>query len=200
MNGLFLKLSKPEEADVSIIATWLKDESFVQNLYGMPYQSDSDVTQEAIRMLNQNAKDTASSITLIAKTFKNEPIGLIMYQNLSWKHRNIEMNNAIGNPEQRSGFYGADLYLLGLIYAFSELNLHKVFGYTYEDNETAQKLNQSAAKISGILRKQIYRDGQFKDIVVFSILKKDFQDFLITNQHHRLRKFVQSGMFQSMGI
>lgn len=199
-QGLFLKLQKPEESDVPIIANWLKDDGFVQNLYGLPYQSNTNVTKQALLMLNQNAKDTTSSYTLIAKTQTGEPIGLVMYQNLSWKHRNVEMNNAIGNPDQRSGFYGADLYLLGLIYAFNSLNLHKVFGYTYADNIAAKKLNQSAGKISGILKQHIFRDGQFKDILVFSIFKKDFQDYLVLNQHTKLRKFVQCGMFCGFGI
>ena len=200
MRGLLLTLRKPEEADIPVLANWLQDEEFIRNLYGFPYQTHSDVTKKAFSMLNQNAKDTTSSLTLLAENSKKEPIGLVLYQALDWKHRNVEMNNAIGHATHRQSLYGPDLYLLGLAYAFAELNLHKVFGYTYPTNTPAQKLNQFAAKTSGILRSHIYQDGRYQDMVVFSILKRDFRSFLECNRQGIVRKFIQCGMFKGLGI
>lgn len=200
MKGLLLSLRKPEQQDIAILIQWLQDEGFVQNLYGMPYQTQGDVIKKVHGMLNQNAKDTTQTLTLLAENQKKEPIGLIIFQNLNWKNRNVEMNNAIGNAQYRQGLYGADLYLLGLTYAFTHLNLHKVFGYTYSSNTSAQKLNQFAAKVSGVLRKHVYKTGQFQDMVVFSILKRHFQEFLDTHKNGIAKKFIQSGMFQGLEI
>ena len=195
MKGLFLNLRKPEISDIDILTEWFQDPVFIENVFDL---QDQDPKKKAFSLLNQNAKDTTQILTLIAENHQKEPIGLILYQNLNWKHRNIEMNNAIGHPKHRQSLYGADLYLLGLTYAFLTLNMHKVFGYTYHSNTSAKKLNQYAAKVSGILPEHIFNNGRYVDLVVFSILMRHFVDFLNQNEQGIIRKFVKCGMFNGL--
>lgn len=198
MNGLLLKIRKPEQQDIPIMTEWFNDPQFIDHLYGTPHQTNPDVIKRIHGILNQNAKDTTQNITLIAEKFNNEPVGLLMFHNLNWKHRNVEMNNAIGSHTYRQLLYGADLYLLGLSYAFSELNLHKVYGYTYATNSSAYKLNHVAATLDGTLKNHVYRKGSYQDVVVFSILRRHFQEFLTTHQNGIVKKFVRTGMFSPL--
>lgn len=192
MKGLFLNLRKPELKDMSILESWFRDSEFTDNLYEIP---NNDYENYIFSLLNQNAKDTTRSLTLIAENSRRKPIGLILYQNLDWKNRNIEMNNAIGNFKDRHALYGADLYLLGLTYAFATLNMHKVFGYTYDTNTAAKKMHQFAAETCGVLWQHMWRKGMYLDVVVFSVLKRDFVAFLESQEAGIIRKFVRCGMF-----
>jgi RimJ/RimL family protein N-acetyltransferase len=195
MKGLVLTLRKPELTDVPIITQWFQDPSFGEYLFDIP---DGQHHTTVMSLLNHNAKDTSTQITMIAENDAKEPIGLLFYKNISWKHRNAEINTLIGDTKHRSGIYGPDLYLLGITYAFSGLNLHKVFGYTYMTNKAAMTLTQNIAKTSGILYEHIRRDGVYINTTVFSILKKDFRVFLKDNNNPIFRKFIKTGVFEQL--
>ena len=195
MKGLLLQLRKPELQDVSVLVAWFEDPVFREQVFDL---QGEDAQAKACFLLNANAKDSTRTLTLLACNEKNEPVGLILYQNVNWKHRNVEMNNAIGYAQHRYGVYGADLYLLGLTYAFLVLNMRKVFGYTYAGNQAAWKLNQYAAKLSGVLPNHLYKGNRYVDVAVFSILKCDFKLFLQTQADGITKRFIRSGMFADL--
>ncbi|RAP31302.1 hypothetical protein DID76_03055 [Candidatus Marinamargulisbacteria bacterium SCGC AG-414-C22] len=195
-KGLLLSVRKPEQDDMSIITQWLSDELFLKNLYGSPIDSYQNRFQKVNTFLNQNAKDFSNNITLMAVDQNSKtPIGLLMLNHINWKHRNAEMNAAIGETKFRNAFYGGDLYLMGLLFSFFELNLHKIFGYTYSSNEAALKLNSFGGKVNGTLRKHVYKSGSFVDIVTHSILKKEFLNFIDEQKDKLLRKHIKKGVF-----
>lgn len=195
MKGLVLTLRKPEISDIPILTKWFQDPNFGQYLFEI---AEGQHTATAMSLLNQNAKDSSTQITMIAENDAKEPIGLLLYKNISWKHRNAEINTLIGDTKNRSGIYGPDLYLLGITYAFSGLNLHKVFGYTYATNKAAMTLTQNIAKTSGILYDHLKRDDTYINTTVFSILKKDFRVFLKDNNNPIFRKFIKTGVFERL--
>ena len=197
LKGLLLQLRKPEQSDLKLITDWFQDPGFVENLYELEPGAHQE---KVVDLLKQNAKDSTSVLTLLAETKGKDPLGLLLFQNLNWKNRTIEMNTVIGNPKYRQGLYGADLYLLGLTYAFSVLNMHQVFGYVYAGNTTAQKLSQFSAKICGILPQHYWRDGDYVDVIVYSILKQDFVKQLNRPEKSLLSKFMQTGMFGGLTL
>ena len=195
-KGLLLTLRKPEQDDMHLMTQWLSDELFLKNLYGSPLDSYQTRYQKVHTFLNQNAKDFSSHITLIAVDHHSQtPIGLLMFNHINWKHRNTEMNAAIGDPKFRNALYGIDLYLLGLMYSFFELNLHKIFGYTYESNASALKLNGFGGKVNGILKKHVFKNGKYSDVVTHSILKTEFISFVHEQKEKIFRKHTKKGIF-----
>lgn len=194
-NGLTLGFRKPESEDASLITTWYKDPVFIDFLYGSPLDSDLCRQNRFQNLLNQNAKDRPSDICLLAThLFTKEAIALLIFKDLNWKNRNAELNIAIGNPAYRHSFYGAEIYLLALCYAFFELNLHKVIGYAYENNSAAMKLSHFAGELNGVLNQHVYRRGVFKDVYVYSLLKEKFEIFLKVHQDQLLKKYFERGL------
>jgi RimJ/RimL family protein N-acetyltransferase len=190
-KGPRLYVRKPEETDISIIANWLADPAFIRNLYGSLQQSEEDRILNVHTMLQQNAKDSSLHLSLIACKHDNSPIGLIQFKNINWKHRTVEMNAAIGHPSNRDFVYGPELYFLALLTAFNELNLHKVFGYTYEHNTKAIRLNNFGAEQEGILREHLYQDGVFHDVIIYAIFKDQFEDFIQAQKNSLLKRYFQ---------
>ena len=62
-----------------------------------------------------------------------------------------------------------------LEYAFSELNLHRVFLNVFSFNKRAIKLYEKMGFMhEGVLRQAFYRAGDWHDIVIMSILKNEY--------------------------
>jgi diamine N-acetyltransferase len=190
-KGPRLYVRKPEETDISIITNWLADPAFIRNLYGSLQQSEEDRILNVHTMLQQNAKDSSLHLSLIACKHDNSPIGLIQFKNINWKHRTVEMNAAIGNPSNRYLLFGLELYVLALLTAFNELNLHKVFGYTYAHNVKAMRLNSLGAEREGVLREHLYQDGAFHDVIINAIFKDQFEDFIQAQKNSLLKRYFQ---------
>ena len=108
------------------------------------------------------------------------------------------MNAAIGNATFRNAFYGGDLYLLGLMYCFYELNLHKVFGYTYSTNQSAIKLNGFGGKLNGILKQHVYKNGVFTDVMTYSLIKSEFEKFVSKQKLKLLKRHFKKGVFDDI--
>ncbi len=196
IKGLLLVSRKPESHDVSMISEWLADDAFIQFLYGSPLDTLMERTNHVHSILNKNATDFSTDICLIAEDrYKKCPIGVIFLNNIHWVHRHCELNVAIGNAAYRKTMVGSELYLLGLMVCFFELNLSKVIGYAYESNDSANRLSQFGGKLDGVLKEHVYKNGAFMDVLSYAINKKQFLTFLNDQQHHLLKKHFKAGVF-----
>lgn len=194
VRGLTIRLRKPEAEDVPIMGRWLSDTDFLSYLYGGPFRSGASLTREVQSMLAGNAKDTSTSLTLLAETHEQCPIGLLTLNSINWKNRTAEMNTAVGDPAYRNAVYGCELYFLALLYVFSELNLRRVIGYVYERNKSALRLNDYLGKRRGVLRKHVFRAGCYQDVVVFSVDREDFLSFVKSRDKGILRRYATLGL------
>ena len=192
-NGRKIQLRKPEESDVDKLIHWLQDPLFIKYLYGSQLQSRHELNQHAYQILNQNAKDTNTELTLLMESKKHEAFGLIMFKNINWKDRNAEYNVAIGVPQFRNSFNGIEANLLALIIGFYELNLHKIYGYVYHNNASQRHIIETAGHYEGTLRKHYYRDGAFVDLNVYSFFSAEFKDLLLSLKDTVLKKTFQQG-------
>ena len=61
-------------------------------------------------------------------------------------------------------------------YAYYKIKLNKCYTHVFEDN--LQSINSNlkfGMKKEGILRNNVFRNKKFKNVVVFSMLKKEFE-------------------------
>lgn len=78
------------------------------------------------------------------------------------------------NEKQSKGI-GTEAAKEMLKHAFYNLNLHKVYLTVLTNNQRAIKLyDRCGFKIEGTLREEVYKNGKFEDMLVMSILKKEF--------------------------
>ncbi len=66
---------------------------------------------------------------------------------------------------------------LALNFAFNELNLHRVCLTVFSYNETAVTLYESLGfRREGIYREHVERDGRRHDMILFGILRREWED------------------------
>ena len=84
------------------------------------------------------------------------------------------------SPTAQKGF-GFALGKLGLDYAFNQLKLHKVCGQAIEYNLRSKKFHLSLGfSQEGLRRKQFFQSGNYYDISLFGLLKKEWLDIFFT--------------------
>ncbi len=124
----------------------------------------------------ENFRNSDRSIKLMIELENARTIGLMALENLDWKNRTAAVGCKISaKPEDRIKGDMIDAMKGILGYAFEELGMNCIYGEILEDNLFSRKLSRQAGfSEDGILRKRVYKRGQFRNVVAVSILKEEF--------------------------
>ena len=103
-------------------------------------------------------------------------LGMAVLSDIDWKNRFAESGIKI-NPGEKNRIYGdvKDAYYGMLLYAFDELNLHRIQCHTISTNVFSLKLSRSMGFVDeGIKRECVYKNGQWYDLIARGLLKQEF--------------------------
>jgi len=107
-----------------------------------------------------------------AKTQKH--IGNVSLSSINWVDRSAEIAIMIGDKDFWGKGYGTECFRLLIDHAFGELNLHRVYCGTREDNVSLIKIAESVGmKLEGRQKEALFKDGEYYDIVNYAILSKN---------------------------
>ncbi|MDX9753695.1 MAG: UDP-4-amino-4,6-dideoxy-N-acetyl-beta-L-altrosamine N-acetyltransferase [bacterium] len=105
-----------------------------------------------------------------------EPIGYVILKDIDYKNAHAEIGLYL-DPKYQGQGYGKDAFLTLMRFGFHELNLHRLFLHVLDFNEKAIKLYQSIGfQIEGRLREAHFTANRYHDILVMSILVKEFEE------------------------
>lgn len=99
--------------------------------------------------------------------------GFVILRGLASEHRSIEVKRIIvAEPGQGTGRRALEAVLA---LSFGELGAHRVWLDTLEDNARARHLYGSIGfREDGVLREAWCRDGQFKSLILMSMLDREY--------------------------
>ena len=107
--------------------------------------------------------------------FDGEDVGLLSLVKIDQLNRRCEWAYYLGSPNVRGKGIGKNVELNVLNYVFNTLNLNKLCCEVFVSNDFVIKIHEKyGSKIEGTRREQIYKNGEFHDIVEMSILKSDW--------------------------
>tara|TARA_B110000908_G_C10221795_1_gene435754 strand:+ start:829 stop:1395 length:567 start_codon:yes stop_codon:yes gene_type:complete len=92
---------------------------------------------------------------------------------IDWINRVAQFNVNIGVKKFR-GLHFIDVLKIVMDYAFNTLNLHKLTGGAEIPGILALH-ERMGWKKEGVLQKHLFREGEYVDLVLFSILEEDFR-------------------------
>lgn len=121
----------------------------------------------------QNSKDNLI-LAIITKS-NNKHIGNISLQNINLVSRSAEYAIILGEKEYWGKGIAKEASILILKHSFEELNLHRIYCGTSENNKAMQKLASSLGmKEEGRRKEALYKTGKYVDIIEYGLLRKDF--------------------------
>lgn len=103
-------------------------------------------------------------------------VGTLALENIDYRNGNAEYVRLIIEEKFREKGFAYEAEVLMLEYAFNYLRLNKVFCKTFLHNEAINKLHLKTGFIEvGKMRKHIFLDGEYKDILIYEILREDYE-------------------------
>lgn len=110
----------------------------------------------------------------VCLTDNNLHIGNVYLTDINYINRTAESHIMIGNQAYWGQGLGREALLQILHYGFEERGLNRVYAHINADNTASLRLHEKCGyKKEGVLRQAIFKNGQFKDVVVMSILKEE---------------------------
>lgn len=169
-KNIYLRLM--EEKDIPYKVKWINDPE-VRRTLNFDYPISEVSTKH---WLNKVASDKSRRDFIVCLIENDEPIGYGGLINIDIKNSKAESYMGIGNKNQWGKGLAKEIRKLILQYAFEELCLNRVYAYVWSKNEKMINLNKSVGfKIEGILEEDVFSHGEFRDRVVMSILKKNYE-------------------------
>ena len=103
-------------------------------------------------------------------------IGRVELARIDHLNRNAALGFFIGARERRRLGLGTRAVRLALEYAFVVENLERVYAHVFTFNDAGRRLMLRAGfKEEGTLRSHEFHHGSARDVVVFGILKSEFE-------------------------
>ncbi|MBI3985471.1 MAG: GNAT family N-acetyltransferase [Lentisphaerae bacterium] len=171
LRGPRIVLRRVETSDLGLIAAWRNTPAIWRCFFNtLPIaHSQQGKWLKALRL------DDSKLLFMIVARRTNRPIGTIGLDHIDQRNQSAEYGNlVIGVSEQRGRGFAREASALLLDFAFSRMNLRRISLYVFAGNQPAVRLYRSLGfKQEGKLRKAVYAEGRFKDLLLMAALKDD---------------------------
>lgn len=161
-----------EDKDFELLFYLINDPEIEKGLIGWNFP----VSYSAQKQWMENFKNSLESIKFMIELENSKTIGMVMLEKIDLKNRTAEIACKMSAPlEDRIKGDMSDA-LKGMIkYAFDELGLNCIVAMILEDNILSRNLCKRVGFIEeGVLRKRVYKEGRFKNVISTSLLKEEF--------------------------
>ena len=108
-----------------------------------------------------------------------EPDKVIGSVGLTYIHpvyKSGEFSLTIGDEDYRGGGYGSDALRTVIMFGFDQLNLNRIWCEVYSNNKAVDVYKHIGFKEEGVLRQSVFKDGEYHDSHVMSMLKSEYKE------------------------
>ena len=175
-----IRLRRNERADIPQFVAWLNDPEVRKYLsVHMPISMATE-EQWFESTLKLPAPEQPYSIEIRKQPTDVEAdswqlIGNCSYMDMDHTVHSAEVGLFIGEKSVWNKGYGTDVMRLLLSFGFETLNLNRIFLRVDEGNKAGIRAYQKAGFIQeGRLRQAVYRDGQYDNLLIMSVLRSEW--------------------------
>lgn len=171
IQGKRARLRALELADLPDYHRWLNDPEVIRylKLYAPLSMPDEEDWYKAMR-------EDPSQMVFAVETETGQHIGNLGLMHLNWKDRSAELGIVIGDKSQWGKGYAQDAVQSLLAFVFEQMNLNRIHLRVYADHAAAITVYRKCGFVEeGRLREDVYAEGRYHDMLVMSILKREFE-------------------------
>lgn len=159
--------------DLQTINNWRNDPDIVTSL-GAPYRYINIETDEEWFATYQ--RNRTHQVRLIIANSEDLPVGLINLIQIDWLVRSAELSIQIGEKAYWGKGLGKWATYKMVQHGFFNLNLNRIYLTVLPENQKAYKIYQKIGfREEGVLRKAVYKDGCYRDLILMALLRDEFQ-------------------------
>jgi RimJ/RimL family protein N-acetyltransferase len=170
---LYLRPLEPAQ-DNHLYATWRNNED-IRRWFSV-YPSSDTRGKERLENLYKDFHHILLGVVLKSD---NTLIGLVGLKDVNVLNQSAEFYVIIGDPAAWGKGYGTEATKLMIHYGFMELNLNRIQTQDMDENVGGWRADEKAGfKYEGTLREAIPRFGKFHDVRVYSLLRREYLEYL----------------------
>lgn len=159
-KGKFITLTALEPADAEQYRQWVNEPEIMQQVDRVLPVTVSAHAQWYTALLSN------PTVVMFAVKYEAEFMGCVWLYGIDYRHRKAEVRIVLGNKSHQNKQFGLDTLKTISHFAFSHLNLHKVYAYVLGTNPRALKCFENAGfQREGLLREECYLAGQYVDMI-----------------------------------
>ena len=173
-KGKLVKLRAYKESDIERGTEFINDEEVKKFLYtDIPFPSTKWEEEEWVKSRKSNSDCTYDFAIEDLETGKY--IGGCSINECNSKNRNCTIGIMIGDKEYWGKGYGSDSLKVLIKFIFEEVNMNKIKLNVFSFNSRAIACYKKVGFIEeGVLKKELYRNGKYHDIIIMSLFKDDW--------------------------
>lgn len=170
-QNIYLKGLSLEDASESY-THWLNDEEVCRHNGHHYFPNTRAKTESYIAAVSG---DSSSLVLAVIEKGEDRHIGNISLQSIDWLARSAEFAILFGEKQYWGRGLAKEAGDLILAHGFNQLNLHRVYCGTSEDNTGMQKLALAMGmQLEGRRREAMYKNGGYRDILEYGILRAEY--------------------------
>ncbi len=168
-------LKEITQKDIPTINRWRHDREIINHL-GSPFRFINVETDE--KWFEHYMKNRHVQVRCgIYYGFKNKLVGVVYLTDMDSLNRNAELSIMLGDKSAWNKGIGSTAVKYMLAHAFGDLNLERVYLRVLENNKRAIAFYKKLGFVhEGTLRKMIYKNNVYHNMIMMSILKEEFKD------------------------
>jgi len=174
LTGDSIYLRTIEESDLnSNYRDWFNDEDICRyNSHHRFPNYDEDMHEYYERVIRSHN----NLVLAICDKKTNAHIGNIALENIDTINRSAELAIIIGDKKHWGKGIGKEASGLLVTHGFRELNLHRIYCGTLEDNVGMQNVARALGfREEGRSRDSLYKDGAFRNSINYGLLQDEFK-------------------------
>lgn len=157
-----------EEKDAEVLMDLINDPEIENSVYGWSYPVSLSEQKKWIANLSNG------SSVRYAIDYDQQTVGMAIISSVDMKNRSANMNIKLVKAARGKGIATHAVALM-VRYCFEELNLHCLTANVIERNIGSRKLWEKFGFLQdGLLRDRVFKNGQYHNVVSFSLLKEEF--------------------------
>lgn len=169
---IYLRAIEPDDYLVSY--HWRNDFDIIR-AYSMPrYVSKETERKWALKAIEEHEKGISIRLS-ICTVNENKLIGYINLLNINHQNKSCETSILIGDREYHGQGIASEAREIIFNYGFLTLGLVRIWSRILHSNKAAIKNVEKFGYVKeGTLRKAIFKNGEFHDVYIYSMLREEF--------------------------
>lgn len=172
-KGKLVKLREYRKEDIPMVLNYINDSEIKKYLTpGIPYPYTLE--DEYKWFESQTANSNTTYNFAIESLEDGKYIGGCGINSVDWKNSIVVVGIFIGEKNYWGKGYGTDALRVLINFIFNQMNIRKVTLNVYSFNHRAIKSYEKIGfKTEGVLRKQIFKNGEFHDEIIMGLFKEE---------------------------
>jgi UDP-4-amino-4,6-dideoxy-N-acetyl-beta-L-altrosamine N-acetyltransferase len=156
--------------DLEIVLAWRNSERIRANMY-----TDHLITLAEHRAWFERSKKQTTSVYLIFEV-QNRSVGLVYFTGIDMKNGRSYWGFYLGEENLPHGC-GTALGVIGIAYAFTQLNIRKLCGEAFAFNGPSIRFHKKLGFVEeGRFMKHVLKRGIYEDVVSFALFQEDWEN------------------------